>query len=87
MKSGGIRSCEIGSVMFGRQTDGSEKPAAMELVRLAFPRRTYTQSHADYVVEAFEQLAAEKEQLKGFKIIREPKLMRHFTCSFAPLDG
>ena len=84
---GGIRSCEIGSVMFGRQTDGSEKPAAMELVRLAFPRRTYTQSHADYVVEAFEQLAAEKDQLKGFKIIREPKLMRHFTCSFAPLDG
>ncbi|WP_316857952.1 tryptophanase [uncultured Cohaesibacter sp.] len=83
---GGIRSCEIGSVMFGRQTDGSEKPAAMELVRLAFPRRTYTQSHADYVVEAFEQLAAEKDQLKGFRIIREPKLMRHFTCSFAPLD-
>ncbi|WP_321336970.1 tryptophanase [uncultured Cohaesibacter sp.] len=84
---GGIRSCEIGSVMFGRQTDGSEKPAAMELVRLAFPRRTYTQSHADYVVETFEQLAAEKDQLKGFRIIREPKLMRHFTCSFAPLDG
>ncbi len=84
---GGIRSCEIGSVMFGRQTDGSEKPAAMELVRLAFPRRTYTQSHADYVVEAFEMLAAEKDQLRGFKIIREPKLMRHFTCSFAPLES
>ena len=82
---GGIRSCEIGSVMFGRQTDGSEKPAAMELVRLAFPRRTYTQSHADYVVEAFEMLNAEKDTLKGFTITKEPKLMRHFTCAFAPL--
>ena len=82
---GGIRSCEIGSVMFGRQTDGSEKPAAMELVRLAFPRRTYTQSHADYVVEAFEMLEAEKQSLTGFTITREPKLMRHFTCEFAPL--
>lgn len=82
---GGIRSCEIGSVMFGRQTDGSEKPAAMELVRLAFPRRTYTQSHADYVVEAFEMLQAEKDSLTGFKVIKEPKLMRHFTCEFAPL--
>ena len=82
---GGIRSCEIGSVMFGRQTDGSEKPAAMELVRLAFPRRTYTQSHADYVIEAFEMLNKEKDQLSGFKVIEEPKLMRHFTCKFAQL--
>ncbi|WP_114008068.1 tryptophanase [Cohaesibacter intestini] len=83
---GGIRSCEIGTVMFGRQTDGSEKPAAMELVRLAFPRRTYTQSHADYVVEAFELLDKEKDSLKGFRIAKEPKMMRHFTCQFAPLD-
>ncbi len=45
----GIRSCEIGTVMFGRRPDGSEEPAAMDLVRLAFPRRVYTQSHADYV--------------------------------------
>ena len=82
---GGIRSCEIGTVMFGRQTDGSEKPAAMELVRLAFPRRTYTQSHADYVVEAFEMLNAEKSSLTGFRIIKEPKMMRHFTCAFAPV--
>ncbi|TLP47224.1 tryptophanase [Cohaesibacter sp. CAU 1516] len=83
---GGIRSCEIGTVMFGRETDGSEKPAAMELVRLAFPRRTYTQSHADYVVEAFALLDKEKDSLKGFRITKEPKMMRHFTCQFAPLD-
>jgi len=83
---GGIRACEIGSVMFGRQPDGSEKPAAMELVRLAFPRRTYTQSHADYIVEAFEQLQAEVGDLRGFAITQEPKQMRHFTCQFAPLD-
>lgn len=83
---GGIRACEIGSVMFGRQPDGSEKPAAMELVRLAFPRRTYTQSHADYIVEAFEQLQAEIGDLRGFAITQEPKQMRHFTCQFAPIE-
>ena len=78
----GIRSCEIGSVMFGRQTDGSEKPAAMELVRLAFPRRTYTQSHADYIIEAFAELKDEIASLRGFTITAEPKQMRHFTCAF-----
>ncbi len=82
---GGIRSCEIGSVMFGRQTDGSEKPAAMELVRLAFPRRTYTQSHADYIIEAFELLKDELDDLKGFRVSKEPKQMRHFTCQFEQL--
>ena len=81
----GIRTCEIGSVMFGRQPDGSEKPAAMELVRLAFPRRTYTQSHADYVVEALEQLQSELSDLTGLKIVKEPKQMRHFTCQFATI--
>ena len=81
----GVRSCEIGTVMFGRQPDGSEQPAAMDLVRLAFPRRTYTQSHADYIIEAFEELVAMKDQLRGFRIDWEPKLMRHFTCKFARL--
>ncbi|MEP3198029.1 MAG: tryptophanase [Lentilitoribacter sp.] len=79
----GIRSCEIGSVMFGRQPDGSEKPAAMELVRLAFPRRTYTQSHADYIIEAFEHLMLEADDLSGYVITKEPNQMRHFTCQFA----
>lgn len=81
----GIRSCEIGTVMFGRHPDGSEHPAAMDLVRLAIPRRTYTQSHADYIVEAFEELAQTKEQLTGYKIAWEPNLMRHFTCKFERL--
>ena len=82
---GGIRCAEIGSVMFGRQPDGSEKPAAMELVRLAMPRRTYTQSHADYIVECFAELAENVAQLRGYRITHEPKLMRHFTCHFEPL--
>lgn len=81
----GVRSCEIGTAMFGRQPDGSEKPAAMDLVRLAFPRRTYTQSHADYIIEAFEELAATKDSLRGYRIVKEPRLMRHFTCRFEKL--
>ncbi|MCF6343094.1 MAG: tryptophanase [Devosiaceae bacterium] len=80
---GGIRGCEIGTVMFGRAPDGSENQAAMELVRLAIPRRTYTQSHADYIVEVFEELAKIKDDLKGFKIIEEPPMMRHFSAKFA----
>ncbi len=82
---GGIRCAEIGSVMFGRQPDGSEKPAMMELVRMAIPRRTYTQSHADYIIECFAELASKKDSLRGYRITWEPKLMRHFTCKFEPL--
>ncbi len=81
----GIRSAEIGSVMFGRQPDGREIPAMMELVRLAIPRRTYTQSHADYIIEAFGELVEKKDALRGFRITWEPKLMRHFSCRFEPL--
>lgn len=84
---GGIRGCEIGTVMFGRQPDGDEQAAPMDLVRLAFPRRTYTQSHADYLIEIFENLCANKDRLTGFKIIEEPKLLRHFTCQFSPLEA
>lgn len=83
---GGIRSCEIGTVMFGRQPDGSEIPAMMDLVRLAFPRRTYTQSHADYIIEAFGELAEIKDSLGGFKVSWEPTLMRHFSCRFELLN-
>lgn len=79
---GGIRSVEIGSVMFGRQPDGSEKPAAMELVRLAFPRRTYTQSHVDYLAEVLELVAKNKEQIRGVKMVEAPEVLRHFTARF-----
>lgn len=82
---GGIRSCEIGSVMFGRQPDGTEQPAAMELVRLAIPRRVYTQSHVDYVIECFEEVQAVKDTLQGFRIAVEPPALRHFTAQFEPL--
>ncbi len=84
-EAGGIRGCEIGTVMFGRKPDGSEEPARMDLVRLAMPRRVYTQSHADYVVEVFEELAAGKHALRGLTITREPPMMRHFTAEFEPL--
>jgi tryptophanase len=82
---GGIRGCEIGTVMFGMQPDGTETPAAMDLVRLAMPRRVYTQSHADYIVEIFEELTKVKEELHGFEIIEQPAVMRHFTAKFRPL--
>jgi tryptophanase len=82
---GGIRSCEIGTVMFGRQPDGSERPAAMDLVRLAIPRRTYTQSHVDYVIEVCEKVAAEADRLPGYRIVEEPRALRHFTARFEPL--
>ena len=82
---GGVRSCEIGTVMFGRRPDGSERPAAMDLVRLAMPRRVYTQSHADYVVEVFEALHTNREALGGLRIVEEPPALRHFTATFARL--
>ena len=84
-EAGGIRACEIGTVMFGRKPDGSEAPGAMDLVRLAMPRRVYTQSHADYVVEVLEEVAGMKEQLRGMRIVKEPPMMRHFTAEFSKL--
>jgi len=83
---GGVRTSEIGTVMFGRQPDGTEKPAAMELVRLAFPRRVYTQSHMDYLIECFETLVAEKDQLRGLTITEEAPALRHFTAKFNWVD-
>ncbi|RKZ11162.1 tyrosine phenol-lyase, partial [bacterium] len=81
---GGIRSVEIGSVMFGK-TDpetGKESPAPMELVRLAIPRRVYTQSHIDYVVEAILRVAERKEEIHGMKITQQAPMLRHFTARF-----
>ena len=82
---GGIRGCEIGTVMFGRHPDGSETPAAMDLVRLAIPRRTYTQSHVDYVIEVVRYVAKRAPDLHGLRIVDEPAALRHFTARFAPV--
>ncbi|MDX1688046.1 MAG: tryptophanase [Candidatus Promineifilaceae bacterium] len=83
--AGGIRSVEIGSVMFGRQPDGSEEPAAMELVRLAFPRRTYTQSHVDYLAEVILYVHENRRQIPGYRITWEAPVLRHFTVQMEPL--
>jgi tryptophanase len=84
---GGIRCCEIGSVMFGKyDAAGKLIPAAMELVRLAIPRRVYTQSHLDYVAETFEGLLEGREQVKGVRITHEPPFLRHFTARFEPIS-
>jgi tryptophanase len=83
---GGVRGVEIGSVMFGKlRADGTETPAAMELVRLAIPRRTYTQSHIDYVGEVLALVAAGADRLTGLKIVEQAPWLRHFTAKFAPI--
>ena len=82
---GGIRGCEIGTVMFGRHPDGTESPAAMDLVRLAIPRRTYTQSHIDYVIEVVSAVAAHATDLRGYRLVEpQPSALRHFTARFEP---
>jgi tryptophanase len=82
---GGVRGVEIGSVMFGLQPDGTEKPATMELVRLAFPRRVYTQSHVDYLFEVIEAVNANKDTLRGYAIVSQARQLRHFTVRLKPL--
>jgi len=83
---GGVRAVELGSVMFGkRNEDGSESPAALELVRLAFPRRVYTQSHFDYLLEVIESVWKNRENIKGYQITHQPKFLRHFTCHLKEL--
>jgi tyrosine phenol-lyase len=82
--AGGIRSCEIGTVMLGRRdpATGAEEPAAMELVRLALPRRVYTQSHVDYVVEVVTDVYQRRSELRGMRIVQQPPMLRHFTARF-----
>jgi tryptophanase len=85
-REGGVRGVEIGSVMFGTpQPDGTELPAAMELVRLAVPRRTYTQSHIDYVGEVVIAVAERAESLRGYRITEQAPWLRHFTARFEPV--
>jgi tryptophanase len=77
---GGVRAVEIGAVMFGTS-------ASRDLVRLAMPRRVYTQSHVDYVLEVFEDVMAERDRIPGYRITWEPPYLRHFTAHFEPLEG
>ena len=86
-KSGGIRTCEIGSVMFGRWDPETKQeiPSSMELLRMALPRRTHTQSHIDYVLEVAKEVLERKKKIRGLKITHQPPFLRHFTAGFKPL--
>ena len=85
-EEGGIRSVEIGSMMFGKyDTNGKLIPSQMELVRLAIPRRVYTQSHIDYVAEVIIEVFEKRSALKGLEIIEETPLLRHFTAKLKPV--
>jgi tryptophanase len=85
--AGGIRGSEIGTVMFGLHPDGTETPAAMDLVRLAIPRRTYTQSHIDFVIEVVRDVASRASSLGGYRIASAPTTLRHFTARFERLQA
>jgi tryptophanase len=87
-RAGGVRGVEIGTVMFGRARDGEpDEPAAMELVRLAIPRRMYTQSHIDYVGEVIIDVATRASEIRGYRIVEQAPWLRHFTARFEPIDG
>ena len=73
--------------MFGLHPDGSETPAQMDLVRLAIPRRVYTQSHIDYVAEGVVEVARTRDRLRGYRIVSAPNALRHFTARFEPVGS
>lgn len=80
---GGIRGVELGSVMFGSfDEDGNELASPLELVRLAFPRRVYTQSHFDYLIEVIKEVWKNKHRIPGYRITYQTRFLRHFTCRF-----
>lgn len=87
-REAGIRSCEIGTVMHAAKDPETDEdiPAAMELVRLAIPHRVFTQSHIDYVVEAILQVYERRASIHGYRIVSQPKFLRHFTARFEPLN-
>jgi len=80
---GGIRSVEIGSLMFGKTENGKFIASPMELLRLAIPRRVYTQSHIDFVIEVFQRVHTQKDKIRGVKIVEEPPFLRHFSAKLA----
>jgi tryptophanase len=84
-RHGGIRSVEIGSVMFGQKdaASGNESLSVNELVRLAIPRRVYTKSHVDYVVETIVEVFGRRDQIRGIRIVEQPDTLRHFSAKFA----
>jgi tryptophanase len=85
-RAGGVRGVEIGTVMFGRARAGEpDEPASMELVRLAIPRRMYTQSHIDYVGEVILDVAARAGEMRGYRIDEQAPRLRHFTARLEPL--
>ncbi len=83
-REGGIRAVEIGSVMFGKRDPdtGEETPADKELVRLALPRRVYTQAHANYILEVFDELWKQRDAARGLRIVKQSPILRHFTAWF-----
>jgi tryptophanase len=85
---GGVRAVELGSVMFGRPpVEGCEEtPAPHELVRLAFPRRVYTQSHFDYVIESLDLVYRQRDAIRPHRIVKQPPFLRHFTAHFARVE-
>ena len=83
---GGVRGVELGSVMFGSfDENGNELPSPLELVRLAFPRRVYTQSHFDYLIEVIKEVWKNKNRIPGYRITYQTRFLRHFTCHFKAL--
>ena len=82
---GGVRGVEIGGVMFGMGPDGVEHEAAMDLVRLAFPRRVYTQSHVDFLSEVIVEAYERRDRLRGYRIVHQAPSLRHFTARLEPL--
>ena len=83
---GGVRAVEIGSVMFGKKDkNGKLIPSMMELVRMAIPRRVYTQSHIDYLIEVIIEVYKNRDRLKGYQFTYEAPMLRHFTARFKPI--
>jgi tryptophanase len=83
-RTAGIRAVEIGSLMFGRHEGGAFVPASMELVRLAMPRRVYTQSHIDFIIEVFEDIVSRAKSVRGLRLVEGSPRLTHFTAKLAP---